>query len=71
MFRSSRTFFLNIFSEAATRSLKNMKYSQKQPHKKKICSKVAAQIFTVAVQNTLREDFHNLSMVMKTSIMDG
>ena len=49
-----------------------MKYSQKQPYKqKKICSEAAAQFFTVAAQNihTLREDFHSLSMVMKTSMM--
>ena len=31
-FRSNRTFFLNFFSKAAARSLKIMKYSQKQPH---------------------------------------
>ena len=51
--------------------IKNMKYSQKQPHTQ-ICSKAAAQISTVAALNihTLREGFHNFSMVMKTSIMD-
>ena len=50
-----------------------MKYSQKQPHTNKIWSKVAAQVFTVAAQNihTLHEDSHNLSMIMKTSLMDG
>ena len=70
--RSSRTFFLNIFSEAAAGSLKHMKYSQEQPHTKRICSEAAAQIFTVPTQNihTVREDFHNLSMVMKTSLME-
>ena len=34
-----------------------------------MCSEAAAQIFTVA-EHTLREDFHNLSKVMKTSMMD-
>ena len=35
--------------------------------------RTAAQNFTVAAQNivNLREDFHNLLMVMKTSMMDG
>ena len=47
----------HIFSEAATQ--------------KKICSEAAAQIFTVAAQNTLRDDFQNLLMVMKTPLMDG
>ena len=51
--------------------LKNMKYSQKQSHTQ-ICSKASAQISMVAALNihTLREGFHNFSMVMKTSIMD-
>ena len=47
-FRSSRTFFLKIFLEAAARSLKNKKYSQKQPHiclNKKIYSEADGHIF--------------------------
>ena len=76
MFRSSRTFFLNIFSEAAacnfkkqeifseaaTHLLKHKKYVQMQLHK----------FFTVSAQNihTLRVDFYNLSRVMK-NIFDG
>ena len=123
-FKSSRTLFPNIFSYGDARSLKNMKYSQKQSHicsntknmfrssctnflfrssrtlflvsfrgsrtflkkydilsevaihflkHKKYISEAAAQIFTNVAQNihTLREDFHNLPMVMKTSLMDG
>ena len=44
-----------------------MKGFQKQPHTfKKICSKAATQNI-----HTLREDFQNLSIVIKTSMMDG
>ena len=50
-----------MFSGAATHLLKHKKY----------LPEAAAQIFTVAAQNihTLREDFHNLSMFMKISMM--
>ena len=48
-----------------------MGYSKEQPRTQKVCSKTAAQIFTVAAQNNLCEDFYNFSMVMKTSLMDG
>ena len=68
-FRSSRTFFLTL-SGSVARFLKNTIYSQEQPHTQKICSKAAAQIFTIAA-HTLRENFHNLSIVMKTSMMYG
>ena len=48
-----------IFSEAATHLLKHKKYVQKQLH----------NFFTVAA-HTLREDFHNLSMmVIKTKVI--
>ena len=70
-FRSSRIFLLNIFFRSSRMLLiKHEIFSGTATHTK-ICSEAAAKISTVAAQNmhTLREDFYNLSMVMKRSIM--
>ena len=60
LFRSSRTFYLISFRKSRTFFKKHELFSE-----------AAAQFFTVAVQNTLCEDFHNLSIVMKTFLMDN
>ena len=54
---------IEMFPEAAAHSLKSKRYIQKQ-----LC-----KFFRVSAQNihTLNGDFLNLSMIMKTSLMDG
>ena len=63
-FSEAVAHFSRYLSEAVARSLKKHEIF---PEKKK-CSKAAAEIFTVAA-HTSRENFHKLSMFMKTSMM--
>ena len=67
MFKSNRTFFLISFRSSHT-FLKKHRNILRSSHTKKICSGTAAKIFTVTA-HTLCEDFHSLSIVMKTSLM--
>ena len=60
-------------SEAAARSLKNIKYSQKQPHNLQHKKYVLHNFFHGLLHKIYIpcvEDFHNLSMIMKTSLME-
>ena len=66
----------SYLSEAADHSLRNTKCFQKQPNNlqhKEYVQKQLHKFFMVSAQNihTLCENFHNLSMVMETSLMDG
>ena len=71
MSKSRAAHFLNIFQKQPYVLKKHEILSEAATQTKKICSEAAAQFFTVAAQNihTLREDFHNLSKLRKTSLI--
>ena len=71
MSKSRAAHFRNIFQKQSHVLKKHEIFSEAATQTKKICSEAAAQFFTVAARkiHTLREDFHSLSMVMKTSMM--